>query len=830
MTRRDSQLAVLFDRVVLGHPWAVVVCILLGVAWLGFQARHFRLDASAETLVLGNDDLRYWREVSARYGGDDIVMLAFTPKGDLFSDRTLSALGRLRDDLERLERVSSVRTILDVPLLESPPLTLAALKRDLPTLRSPTTDRSAAPDELRRSPLYRELLLSGDARTAALVVSFAPDPVYDELVERRDALRQQRVAGTLGPAGQAELRRVTRQFERHRDVYTQQRHQDIAAIRATMDRYRGEAELFLGGARMVADDMVTFIKHDLKVFGLGAAGALAVMLGLVFRRVRWVCLPMLCCAVSAVSVVGLLGWLGWRVTAISANFISLQLILTMAVVVHLVVRYRERFEQHPDAPHRELILDTVRLKLRPCVYATLTTMAGFGSLLVCDILPVIMLGRMMLVGLTVSLVATFLLFPAVLVLLPKGRPPGAGTGRRPLTAWAARLTEAHAVGIVAASVVVLAAGLVGTARLQVENCFIDYFHPTTEIYQGMKVIDRRLGGTTPLDVLVQFDPPRAPVTPAAAAGDDEFADFDDLDQAAAQDKYWFTRDKMDRIKAAHAYLQRLPHAGKVLSLANTLYVAEKLNGGDPLDTFELALLYSETPEAFKATLVRPYVSVEHHEVRFSVRVRDSDRSLRRGALLARIQSELPGVLGLGPDRVRLGGLLVLYNHMLQSLYRSQMRTLGITLGVLAAAFLILFRSWRLALISMLPNVLPVAVVLGVMGWFGMPLDMMTITIAAIGVGIAVDNTIHYLDRFRDEFPGDRAYVPAMHRCHGSVGRAMYYTSVTITLGLCILALSNFVPTVRFGLLTALALGVALAADLTLLPALLILTKPFGKEG
>jgi len=378
---------------------------------------------------------------------------------------------------------------------------------------------------------------------------------------------------------------------------------------------------------------------------------------------------------------------------------------------------------------------------------------------------------------------------------------------------------------------VLVLSVVGIGRLEVENSFIDYFKKDTEIYQGMKLIDEQLGGTTPLDVIVDFAEPDASAAAESLSGggDDIFDEFDEFDEEAGSEKYWFTAEKMRRVRAVHRSLESLPETGKVMSLANILAVAERLNGGEVLDSFELALLYSETPDEFKKLLVSPYVSVEHDEVRFSVRVRDSEETLRRDALLKQIRRELGGILDVDSGRVHLSGLLVLYNNMLQSLFGSQIVTLGITMLVLTAMFLVLFRSLRIAVIAMFPNVLSIAAVLGVMGWLNIPLDMMTITIAAISVGIAVDDTIHYIHRFKSEFEKDRSYTNTMHRCHGSIGHAMYYTSVTIIIGFSILGLSSFIPCVYFGLLTGLAMLIALIAALTLLPRLLILTKPFGKE-
>jgi len=832
MTRRTSVWPIFFDRVVLGHPKVVVLCVAAAVCFFALQARHFRLDASAETLVLENDeDLRYARMVGSRYGEQDFLVVTYGPRGDLFSQQALANLARLRDDLGSVGCVESVLSILDVPLLESPPLSLAELKSELPVLNSPSVDKELARRELRESPIYRNLLVSSDLRNTALLVYFPEDVVYRELLGRRNELRALKSSGSLAPAQRAEMKAVVERFRDYRDRIRRQRHEDILSIRSVMDKYRGDAELFLGGVGMVADDMITFIKNDLKVFGMGVLVFLIIMLGIIFGRLRWIVVPMLCCVISTICMIGLLGWFGWEVTVISSNFISLQIIITLAIAIHLVVRYRELLAGSPGGSNRQLVLETIRLKLKPCVYAVLTTIAGFGSLVLCDILPVITFGWMMIAGLVVSLIVTFLVFPAVLMLVGKGQLPGAGWWRFSLTSVLARFTEAHGGAVLGVSGLVLVLSVAGIGRLEVENSFIDYFKKDTEIYQGMKLIDERLGGTTPLDVIVDFAEPdaSAAVESSPVGGDDIFDEFDEFDEEAGAEKYWFTAEKMRRVKAVHRSLESLPETGKVMSLANILAVAERLNGGEALDSFELALLYSETPDEFKKLLVSPYVSVEHNEVRFSVRVRDSEETLRRNELLKQIRAELGGILDVDSERIHLSGLLVLYNNMLQSLFGSQIVTLGITMLVLTAMFLVLFRSLRIAVIAMFPNLLSIAAVLGVMGWLNIPLDMMTITIAAISVGIAVDDTIHYIHRFKSEFEKDRSYTNTMHRCHGSIGHAMYYTSVTIIIGFSILGLSSFIPCVYFGLLTGLAMLIALIAALTLLPRLLILTKPFGKE-
>jgi len=834
MVQFYSQLTRFFDKVILKRPIFVILCLLAVVIFLGYNAKDFKLDASAETLLLENDkDLQYSRLISSRYGEHDYLLMTYAPKDDLFSDKALEKLTRLRDELRQLERVSSVVSILDAPLLESPPVQIKELVSNIKTLESLTAAIKLVRIEFKESPLYQDLLVSRDLKTTALQINFNIDKVYQDLLARRDHFREKQASGRLSSAETAEFKDVTKQFKQHRNKMKKIRHEDIAAIRAIMYKYRQDDELFLGGVSMIADDLISFIKNDLKIFGLGVLFFLIVTLSIIFRKMRWIFLPMLCCAFSAISMIGLLGMFGWEVTVISSNFISLQLIITMAITIHLIVRYRELLQKNPEAEKRKLILDTVSFMMRPCLYAALTTIAGFGSLLFCDILPVITFGWMMIAGITVSLILTFLFFPSVLMLIGKGT-PHAGRGTHfSLTPFFAIFTEAHGIMILVISCVVFLISAVGISRLVVENSFIDYFKDTTEIYQGMKVIDQNLGGTTPLDVIIDLDEPEASTQMVASGtdteGNDEFDEFDEFDRAEEEDKYWFTSDKMALVVKIHDYLDSLPETGKVLSLGTMMKIAEKISKGKQLDNFELAVLYNEIPDKFKSMVLTPYVSVEHNQVRFSIRVRDSEKSLKRNKLLKKIRKELVSNLGLKKDHVHLTGMLVLYNNMLQSLFSSQILTLGIVVVALMCMFLILFGSLKIALIAIAPNLLSIGVVLGVMGWLNIPLDMMTITIAAISIGIAVDNTIHYIHRFRHEIKTDQNYLKTVHRCHGSIGYAMYYTSITIIIGFSILALSNFIPSVYFGLLTGLAMLIALVAALTLLPQLLVVFKPFGPE-
>ncbi len=610
----------------------------------------------------------------------------------------------------------------------------------------------------------------------------------------------------------------------------------ISDIRSVMKKHDDEADLFLGGISMIANDLMRFIKKDLKVYGIGVTLVLALVLWLIFRRFRWVILPLLSCAFAALAMVGLLGMFGWRVTVVSSNFISLQLIITMAISIHLVVRYRELITKDPDRSHPVLVRQMVMDMRIPCFYAVLTTIAGFGSLVFADIKPVQTFGWMMAAGILVSLMVTFIFFPAALVLFKKAPCPAGGVSMLALPRLLSGVTASRGRAIFVMGAVALVLSAWGISRLEVENAFINYFKSSTEISRGLKVIDRKLGGTTPLDVIIDF----TRVEPGAGhegiepmsdpgGGENEFAEFAEFEEEEDKDKYWFTTNRLSRIEAAHDYLDGLEHTGKVLSLATLGKVAERITGRK-LDSFELSLLFNGFPEEYRQMLVKPFAAPEHNQARISIRIIDSHPELRRAELLDDIRRGLVREAGFDQKSVSLTGMMVLYNDVLQSLFDSQIRTLCLVLFALMAMFLVLFRSLKISLIAIFPNLLAVGVVLGAMGWIGLPLDIMTITIASISIGIAVDDTIHYIHRFGKEFAKDGGYISTMHRCHGSIGYAMYYTSIVIIIGFSILASSNFIPTIIFGIFTGLAMLIALVAALTLLPRLIIWIKPFGPEG
>lgn len=811
------------------HFKAVLLTVSILTGIFGYYAQNLSIDASAETLLLENDqDLKLTREVHARYISPDYLVISFSPKEYLLSDATLSTIRNLKASLLKIEGVESVTSLLDVPLLQSPPRPIQEVIGNVQTLESPGIDKALVQKELTSSPLYAQNLVSEDFKTTAIVVNLKDDLTYTELLTNRNKylLLEQERALTQDEAVQYET--AKKAFKAYRDSTRDETHRLIETVRATIAPYKGEGDLFLGGVIMIADDMISFVKDDIKIYGIAILVIMIAILWIIFRQIRFVVLPIIVSISAVVITTGVNALLGLEVTVISSNYVAMQLITTLSLVIHLIVCYREEYALYPDASQKELLGIVFERMSIPSIFVILTSIAGFGSLMTCGILPIIDLGTMMNIGVTISLIVTYTLFPAMMMLFKKEPPVLVFDKAFTLNETFAKIVEHHSRIIVT---VVIALGLfsiLGASRLVVENSFINYFKKSTEIYKGMKKIDNNLGGTTPLEIVVKF--PKASAQKAnnedAASGIDGFEEeFNAMNNEA---QYWFTAQKMQTILKVHDYLLSLPEIGNVSSLGTLSKVGRILKNGNDFDNFELALLYNELPERYKKILLSPYINIEHDEARFVVRVVDSNPELRRSELLESIQKGLQNEVGLDPQNYHLVGMMVLYNNMLQSLFSSQISTLGLAVLSLGAMFLFLFRSLKIALLAMTVNMVPVSVIFGIMGFANIPLDMMSITIASIALGITVDNTIHYYYRFREELQIDGDYIASMHRAHGTIAFGMFYYSLATIVGFLVMVTSNFIPTLIFGLLTVIVLITAIVSDLLFSPFLVVFFKPFGK--
>ena len=796
---------------------SILIILLLS---FGYFAKDFQLDASSDTLLLENDpDLKYLREVNAKYGSKDFLVLTYAPKENLLSPVAVKNLTDLKNDLASLSWVSNVITILDVPLLKNNDDSLSERIKNYKTLSSKDSDKKRGFDEIINSPIYKEFVISKDGKTSGILVYIKTDKKLSSLVKTKNNYLDRKDKDQLTSEDKKKYKKFLKEYDDYKKSYNQKNHQNINEIRKILKSYKNTAEIHLGGIPMIADDMMTFIKNDIMVFGAGVFLFIVCTLWFVFRNLLWVFIPLLSCFFSVLIMVGLLGLVGWKVTVISSNFIALMLILTMAMNIHMSVRYLQFKKENPSISNSEAILWTSGKMFWPILYTVLTTICAFLSLIFSDIKPIIDFGWMMTVGLLVSLSITFTLLPAILNILSKENVNYEGEKKSIITSFLSKFAQKNTKTIFVSTLFVIIVSIIGITKLEVENSFINYFDKKTEIYKGMKLIDDELGGTTPLDIIVKF-----PDKEEIEKTDDDFDSWDDEDKDEA--KYWFTRNKIDRITKVHDYLDNLQAVGKVISFASMVKVAEDLNDGKELQGLEMGILYTKIPDSIKKEIIDPYISIANNEARINLRILDSKENLRRNDLINKINHDLENQLGLNRKEFKLAGVLILFNNLLQSLFKSQILTLGIVMVGITVMFLILFRNVTLSLIGVVPNFMAAFLILGIIGLLEIPLDMMTITIAAITIGIAVDNSIHYIYRFKEEFKKINNYNLTLEKCHNTVGVAILNTSITIVFGFSILVLSNFIPTIYFGIFTGIAMLLAMISVLTLLPKLILIVKPF----
>ena len=811
----------IYKNSVIEKPKLVLLILAILLLSFGYFAKNFQLDASSDTLLLENDpDLKYLREVNKKYGSKDFLVLTYTPQDSLLSSNTIENLTNLKNNLKNLDWVDNVITILDVPLLKNNDDPLADRIKNFKTLSSEDANKERGFDEIINSPIYKEFVISNDGKTSGILVYIKADKRLSELIVKKNNYLDKRDKGQLGSQDKKDYKKFLKEYDKYKKLYNQKNHQNINEIRAVIKKYKNTAKIHLGGIPMIADDMMTYIKSDIIVFGAGVFLFIVATLWFVFRSLLWVFIPLLSCFFSVLIMIGLLGLVGWKVTVISSNFIALMLILTMAMNIHMSVRYLQFKKENQNISNTEALLWTSSKMFWPILYTVLTTICAFLSLIFSEIKPIIDFGWMMTVGLLVSLTITFTLLPAALNILSKGNQNMKEQKKSKITSFLSQIAQKKTKTIFGTAFIVIILSIVGIAKLEVENSFINYFDSETEIYKGMKLIDSKLGGTTPLDVIVKF-----PSKEKAENSEDDFDSWDDEEKDDA--KYWFTRNKIDKITQVHDYLDGLEAVGKVISFASMVRVAEDLNDGKKLQGLEMGVLYTKIPDSIKKEIIDPYISIKNDEARISLRVLDSKEDLRRNELIKKINYDLENELGLSRDEFKLAGVLILFNNLLQSLFKSQILTLGVVMAGITLMFLILFRNITLSLIGVVPNFMAAFLILGIIGLLGIPLDMMTITIAAITIGIAVDNSIHYIYRFKEEFKSIKDYNKTLEKCHSTVGVAILNTSITIVFGFSILILSNFIPTIYFGVFTGIAMLLAMISVLTLLPKLILIVKPFG---
>ena len=790
----------LYQNSVLKNPKSIFILLLITLLSFGYFSKDFRLDASSDTLLIeGDPDLEYLKEITERYGSKEYLVLTYTPNEGMVTESSINNLLSLKYKIQSLDWVHSVITLLDIPLLSNSEAPLNERLKDFKTLKDENVDIERGFKEILNSPVFRNFVISEDGKTSGIIIYIKKDNPKD--IESKNE----------------------REIETYQDILKKKNHKNITQIREVIKSYKDVGTIYLGGIPMIADDMMSFIKSDIIVFGLGVLLFIIATLWFVFRKLIWIIIPISSCFFSVLIMTGLLGLLGWKVTVISSNFIALMLILTMAMNIHMSTRFLQLRNDFPNQSNFEIISMTTGKMFWPIIYTVLTTICAFLSLIFSGIKPIIDFGWMMTLGLITSFIITFTLLPSLLGFISNNNIKIRQDSDSKITSFFGKISINNKVSIFMITGFVIILSVIGISRLEVENSFINYFSKNTEIYKGMKLIDEKLGGTTPLEVILKFPN----IVEARTSADDDFEDWGDRSDDD-NEKYWFTKDKVDKIQAVHSYLDSLTPVGKVLSFSSIIEVATQLNNNKPLGTLEMGVLYSKIPDRIKKDIIDPYISIKDNEARISLRIIDSQDGLRRNDLINQINYDLENKLKLNKDEFKLAGVLILFNNLLQSLFKSQILTLGLVMIGIFVMFMILFRNIKLSLIGVVPNFIAAFFILGIIGLLGIPLDMMTITIAAITIGIAVDNSIHYIYRFKEEFLKNKDYNKTLEICHSTVGVAILNTSITIIFGFSILVFSKFIPTIYFGVFTGIAMLLAMISVLTLLPSLILISKPFGK--
>jgi predicted RND superfamily exporter protein len=784
----------------LQYPRLVLVLFLALSLIAVSGSTNFRFDASSDTLVVqGDPKLLEYNRMSMLFDGDDFVVLTYH-HDNLFSDSALTDLAELQASMSLVPGIQSTYSILDAPFIASPSIPLDRIADSYLTLRNPNVDRGLARLELTTSPLFANYLISEDGKTTAISGTLRPDRKLQALTLQRDELKDLSTAKAVA---------IETAYVTQREVYKEQRKTMIDALRLVKEAHPRHEQIFISGVPMIAADMLAYVKSDLQMFGAIILLLIVALLYLFFRKLRWVILPLTICVTSVAITIGLLGAFETPVTVVSSNFISLLSIISISFSIHLIVRYRELLAKG-EMPHQDIITETMRSKFAPCLYTALTTLLAFGSMLASGIMPIVDFGWMMCVGILIALIVTYILFPSILILMGGAKASKTLGSQLKLTTWLQNLSVQHSARILIASVLIFGVSLYGVSKLTFDNRFVDYFHEKTDIRQGMEQIDKSLGGTLPLDIYVRFEPFEVYEDDFAAPGDSEFPE-----------RYWFTPEKIEMLNAIQQRLERQPEIGKVLSLSSVERIARNYNEGEALTGFQLSYLLAELPKDIRRVLIDPYSDPASGWMRINARIAESQHVFSKTQLVNDIKSFLLNDIGLENDEVVITGMVVLFDDMLKQLADSQIRTLGYVVAATLLMFALLLRSLKLALIALIPNLLAAILILAFMGYANISMDMMTVTIAAICIGIGVDDAIHYLHRFKLELVSADTVSDAVIASHQTIGRAMYFTTMTVMGGFSILAFSNFVPTVYFGLLTSMAMGLALLANLLLLPSLLV---------
>jgi predicted RND superfamily exporter protein len=730
--------------------WRLVLCavsLLLTVASI-WPSTQLRFDVAITNLFPPHDPLLLaYRDGLKFFGSAEMIVVAYTDPELLTADG-LMCLHRFADTFRDLRPlgVEGVTSLAEArwPLAPLDPTPLyAQIGRDGHT-------REKLKAELLKCELYRNVLLGDDGETTAISITIRP---------------------------------------KHTDL---ERRQLIAAIRerAEGNRFR----TVVAGGPLLTHDAVVYMDQDSRKLGWVSTLALAAVIGVLFRRIRWVALPLVVVHVTLVWTRALLWLVEAQLSMVSTTLTALVTVIGVVGVVQVTARYREERE-HADVA--DALLRTMSAAGPAVFWASLTTAAGFGALLISSIVPVRNFAMMLSLASMLVFFVTAALVPGAVIFGQRPSDPGAAPGERHIE----RLLEAtmdwslaRPRQVAAVVIVLLVLTVAGIVRIRAETDFTRNFRRSSDVVAAYQFVEERLGGVGTMELA--FSAPEG-LTPALA----------------------------DRLRHLETRLRATPNLANVLGLVDVLDFFEtgsagtlsRLMGPEASLAAKLWVLQQQRPD-----LVPTFWNEKEKQMRVMLRAREQAPSAVKNELIAAVERIGREVLDQphAPAQVRVTGVYPLLNHLVSGLMSDQLNTLVLATAAVFAIMCIALRSMRLAIVGLVPKLGPILMVLGAMGWLGVPIDMGTPMIASVSVGISVGFSIHYLYRFRQERLAGVPFDQALRATHRRVGGAMVFSNLALVVGFAVLTLSNFIPTVHFSVLTNVALIGGLAGNLLVLPLLL----------
>lgn len=554
-----------FLKLFILHPKSTFFGTLFLCIFLSFFAFKLDIDASAESLLLENDpDLKTFREISKNYKNDNFLLLAFKPYDEKpFSKQNLAKLTKLHQALEQAPLVERVFSIINAPLLQSSQNTdLKKLLDNIPNITSKDINLTKAQNEIINSPFYKNNIISKDAKITGLIIYLQTDEVYNKLIEKRDL--------TQDETEKNQIRLAIKEHQNKQKVITKH---SLDTIKNIIKDYQIQGDaLYLGGVSMIADDMINYIKSDLLIYGVLLVFLLGLALYYFFRSYFFVFLALFICFISLSAASGLFTLLKFQITVISSNYVALLLIITLSIVVHLITHFIQISTRYTKASIQNLVLQTLLAKAKPSLYAIITTMIGFLSLIFSHIEPIIKLGMMMSIGIVLALILSYLFLASILVLT-KPKISHKKEIRLNFLIFCAKtsLDSKKRYIIYGICIFVIILALFGISKLRVENSFVNYFKDSSDIKKGLLVIDKNLGGTLPLEVIVEFKKN----TNNQNTNDTLDSFENEFDNLAKEDTYWFDSEKIRIAQKVHNFLEKQEFVGSVLSLNSLLSLGKR---------------------------------------------------------------------------------------------------------------------------------------------------------------------------------------------------------------------------------------------------------------